>query len=84
MTHLKFNEQLYDYNARGETSYHKFGCNTSQYQRNVTNMGIKLYNYLPYSLKILKSVKIFRNEVKRILLENSFYTVQEFCSWKES
>jgi hypothetical protein len=47
-------------------------------------MGIKLYNSLSYRLKTLNSVKILKNEVKQILLENLFYTVQEFCSWKES
>jgi hypothetical protein len=35
-------------------------------------------------LKTVNSVKIFKNEVKWILLENSLYAVQEFCSWKES
>jgi hypothetical protein len=84
MTLLKSNEKLYEFNTRGKTNYHKFCCNTSQYQRSVTNMGVKLRNCLPDRLKTLKSVKIFKNKVKRILLENSFYTVQEFCSWKES
>jgi hypothetical protein len=47
-------------------------------------MGVKLYNCLPNGLKTLNSVKIFKNEVKWTRLENSFYTVREFCSWKES
>jgi hypothetical protein len=83
-THLKSNEQLYDYNTRGKTNYHKLSCNTSQYQKSVTNMGVKLYNCLPNRLKTLTSVNIFKYEVKRILLENPFYTVHEFYNWKES
>jgi hypothetical protein len=46
-THLKSNEQLYDYNTRGKTNYHKLSCNTSQYQKSVTNMVVKLYNCMP-------------------------------------
>jgi hypothetical protein len=71
-------------NTRGKTNYHKLSCNTSQYQRSDTNMGVKIYNCLSNRLKTLKSVKIYKNEVKQILLENSFYTVPEFCSWKDS
>jgi hypothetical protein len=44
-------------------------------------MGVKLYNCLPNRLQTLNSVKIFKNDVKRILLENSLYTVQEFCNF---
>jgi hypothetical protein len=81
-TPLKSNEQLYDYNTRGKTNYHKLSCNTSQYQKSVTNMGVKLYNCLPNRLKTLTSVNIFKYEVKRILLENPFYTAHEFYNWK--
>jgi hypothetical protein len=83
-THLKSNEQLYGYNTRGKTNYHKLSCNTSQYQNSVTNMGVKLYICLPNRLKTLTSVNLFKNEVKRILLETPFYTVHEFYNWKES
>ena len=44
-------------------------------------MGVKLYNCLPNRLQTLNSAKIFKNDVKRILLESSFYTVQEFCNF---
>jgi hypothetical protein len=81
-THLKSNEQPYDYNTRGKTNYHKLSHNASQYQKSVTNMGVKLYNCLPNRLNTLTSVNIFKYEVKRILLENAFYTVHEFYNWK--
>jgi hypothetical protein len=47
-------------------------------------MGVKLYNCLPNRLKTLISVNLFKYEVKRILLENPFYTLHEFYNWKES
>jgi hypothetical protein len=84
MVNLKTNSQVHDCNPRGKNNCHILGCNTSQYQKSVTNMGIKLYNSVPNSIKSLNCPTKFKKEVKQILLDNAFYTLQEFYSWKDS
>jgi len=44
----------------------------------MTNMGIKLFNKLPVQIKHLDNYKCFEGEVKTFLLNNSFYTIEEF------
>jgi len=41
-------------------------------------MGIKLFNKLPVEIKQLDNYKNFEEEVKTFLLNNSFYTIEEF------
>jgi hypothetical protein len=41
-------------------------------------MGIKLYNKLPVQIKLLDNYKGFKREVKTFLLNNTFYTIEEF------
>jgi hypothetical protein len=72
---LKNNSQVHDYNTRGKNNYHSLGFNTSQYEKSVTNMGIKLYNSKPNSIKSLNCPTKFKKEVKQILLDNTFYTL---------
>jgi hypothetical protein len=84
MVNLKTNSQVHDYNTRGKNNYHILGCNTSQYQKSVINMGIKLYNSMPNSITSLNCPTKFKKEAKQILLDNTFYTLHEFYSWKDS
>jgi hypothetical protein len=53
------------------------------YQKEVYYMTIKIYNRLPSSLKDLTyKKKQFKLTLKRYLLENSFYSLQEFFNTK--
>jgi hypothetical protein len=40
-------------------------------------MGIKIHN-LPSELKAIEKFKVFKNTLKRYLLQNCFYSLQEF------
>jgi len=48
------------------------------YQKSVINMGIKLFNKLPMQIKQLDKYKNFKKEVKAFLIQNAFYTIEEF------
>ena len=53
----------------------------TKYQRGVYYVGIKIYNYLPLKIKQLSSnINHYKEELK-ILLQGSFYTVEEFHDW---
>jgi len=41
-------------------------------------MGIALYNELPQNLKKLDMKHTFKNKVKKVLLQNVFYSVDEY------
>jgi hypothetical protein len=42
------------------------------------NMGIKLYNKLPTQIKQVNTYKSFKKEVKKFLVHNAIYTIEEF------
>jgi hypothetical protein len=45
-------------------------------------MGVKLYKILPLRIKKMNGLKQFRREVKLILLNETFYTLEEFLQAK--
>jgi hypothetical protein len=45
-------------------------------------MGVRLYKCLPLKIKKLGNFKQFRKEVKLMLWNNSFYTIEEFLQAK--
>jgi hypothetical protein len=45
-------------------------------------MGVRPYKCLPLKIKELDNFKQFRKEVKSILFNNSFYTLEEFLQAK--
>jgi hypothetical protein len=45
-------------------------------------MGVKLYIRLPLRIKKMDGLKQFRREVKLILLNETFYTLEEFLQAK--
>lgn len=53
-------------------------CNTVHLKITVINVGIKIHNSLPPELKGIGNVKVFKNKLNRYLLQNCFYSLQEF------
>jgi hypothetical protein len=47
----------------------------------VNNLGTKLYNKLPNYLKNSESLKHFKKQLKAVLLQETFYTVDEYLSY---
>jgi hypothetical protein len=56
---------------------HIQGCNTGLYQKSIVNMGVKLYNKLRERLKGMNSFQGFKKEAKFLLINNSFYIIEE-------
>jgi hypothetical protein len=82
IVNLKTNSQVHDYNTRGKNNYHILGCNTSQYQKSVTNLGIKLYNSMPNRIKSLNCPTKFKKEVKKYYLTTHFIPYKNFTVGK--
>ena len=50
-------------------------------KNNGLNMGITLFNKLPEQLKKLETKHRFKNNVKKYLLQNVFYSVNEYLTY---
>ena len=75
---MKQNIEIHGHNTRKKYDLHTQHCSTVLYQKSVTNTGIKLFNKLPIQIKQLDDYKVFKRVVKKLLLHNSFYTIEEF------
>jgi hypothetical protein len=79
---LKHNCKIHEYNTRSKHDLHIQSRNTALLQNSVLHMGVRLYKCLPLEIKKLDNFKQFRKEVKLMLLNNSFYTFEEFLQAK--
>ena len=59
-------------------TYTLLTCKTNLAKNNGVNMGIALYNKLPQNLKKLDMKHTFKNKVKKFLLQNIFYSVDQY------
>lgn len=65
--------------------------NLTKYGKGVYHMGVKIYNGLPYNLKVISNdTNKFKVSLKEFLYLNSFYTLEEFvkslrlCNYTQS
>ena len=73
---MKHNSEIHGHNTRRKQDLQQ--CNTTLYQKSVMNMGTKLYNKLPIQIKQLDTYKGFKKEVKKFLVHNAVYKIEEF------
>jgi hypothetical protein len=79
---IKYSYDFHEYNTRSKHDLHTQACNTSSLQKSVLHMGVKLHKCLPLRIKKMDGLKQFRTVVKSILLNETFYTVEEFLQAK--
>jgi hypothetical protein len=61
---------------------HNKPCNTNLYKTSVINMGVQLYNGVPSNMKKLEEYKpTYKRELKYFLIDNAFYSVEEFLCY---
>ena len=70
---LKQNRLIHGHNTRSKLKFHVEFCNTVLFQKSVVNMGLKLYNKMPESLKKKDNFQLFNKGIKSLLLSHSFY-----------
>jgi hypothetical protein len=72
------NEQIHDHKTRRNMNLYIKPCNTSLYKKSVVNMGIRLYNKVPYNIKKVDEYKPYKRKLKSFLTEQAFYSLDEF------
>ena len=75
---LKKNCEIHKHNMRSKYEPHTQSRNKSLLQKSVLHVGVRLYKSSPLRIKKLDKFNRFRKEVKSILLNNSFYILEEY------
>jgi hypothetical protein len=80
---FKSNSEIYGRNTRHNNNLHYPTCNLTVFQKAVYYLGIKVFNSLPSSIRNLAhDVKHFKIVLRRLLLLNSFYSLEEYLDCK--
>ena len=78
------NEELYTIKTRNSYNLQPPLSHLTKYQKGVHYTGIRIFNHLPTSIKsIANETKEFKKTLKRFLLDNTFYSTDEFFNYKE-
>ena len=80
MEKMKSNGEIHNHCTRQKLNLHIQRCRTTLLKNSTTNMGIKLYNKLPNTLKRIDKIQEFKKRLKYFLLSNVFYSVDEYMS----
>jgi hypothetical protein len=76
--------EVHSFNSRFQYYLHIPTANLTVYQKGVWYSGARIYNHLPPALKQLSDDTLkFKAALKRFLLTNSFYTMEEYYNWKQ-
>jgi hypothetical protein len=76
------NNEIHEHDTQQVHNLHLPPANLQKYQSGVFYMGIKLYNCLPpYIKKESNNIIKFEFLLKKILLDNTFYSLNEFYNF---
>ncbi|PNF40377.1 hypothetical protein B7P43_G01597 [Cryptotermes secundus] len=81
---FKFNSELYNRNTRyNNKKFHYPTCKLTVFQKGVYYHGITVFNWLPPNIRNLaQDVKHFKIVLRRFLLMNSFYSLEDYFDCK--
>jgi hypothetical protein len=80
---FKTNSYIHSFNTRFNHNLHIPVANLAAFQKGVWYSVTKVNNHLPLPLKQLShNVFKFKAALKGFLFANSFYTLEEYYSWK--
>jgi hypothetical protein len=80
---FKTNFVVHKFNTRFNYDLHLPTAKLTIFKKGVCYSGIKIYNHLPLHLEQLSNdINKFKSALKRFLLTNSFYTLDEYCIWQ--
>jgi hypothetical protein len=80
MERMKYNEEVHDHCTCQKSDLHILFCRTTFLKNSSANVGIKLYNKLPNTIKRLEKIQEFKRRLKHFLLQHILYSVDEYMS----
>jgi hypothetical protein len=69
-------------NTRFNNKVHFLTCNLAAFQKGIYYHDVKVFNGLPPNIILAYDVKLFKTALKRFLLLNSFYSLDEYFDYK--
>ena len=70
---------VHNHNTRSAKNFHLPITNLTIHQNGAHYTGITMCNYLPTDIKSLANeIQVFKKTLKRFLLDNSFYSIDEY------
>ena len=75
---------IHDYETRHRSDFQTQSCRTDSFKKSVINLGTKLYNKLPNYFKNLDNLNPFKKQLKAFLLQQTFYSVDEYLSYVQA
>jgi hypothetical protein len=76
--------EIHKYKTRSNNNLHLPVVNLKKFNKGAYISGIKVFNNLPQSIKILaNNEKSFKSTLKRFLYHHSFYSMNEYYQYKE-
>jgi hypothetical protein len=82
---FKLNSDIHGFLTRYDNDFHLTSTNLKLFGKGVFHSRIKTYNHLPQTIKELSHVvNQFRLALKRFIISNSFYSLEEYfdINWK--
>ena len=73
---------IHNHNTRNANHLHMPAANITKYKKGNYYMGSKIYNQLPSYIKdLVNNEKIFKKTLQRFLIDNAFYSIDEFLNF---
>jgi hypothetical protein len=79
---FKSNSEVYISNTRHSFDLHLPSPRLTTYQKGTFYMGIRCFHNLPFEIKALVNVKVYKIALKNFLYLHSFYSLQEYFDLK--
>jgi hypothetical protein len=81
---FNFNNEIHKYTTRFHRNLHVPTVNTTKFKKGAYISGIKVYNQLPQSIKILANdEKSFKFALKKFLYHHYFYSMDKYFQYRE-
>jgi hypothetical protein len=77
---MKHNEEVHDHCTRQKSDFHIQFRRTKLFKNSTANVGVKLYNKFPNTIKRLEKIQEFKRRLKYFLLQHIFCSVDEYVS----
>jgi hypothetical protein len=78
------NADLYSIKTRNSCNLNLPLPHLTNYKKRVHCAGTWLFNHLPTSIKnTANETKVFKKTLKKFLMDNSFYSIDEFINFRE-
>jgi hypothetical protein len=78
METVKYNEEVHDHCTRQKSDINIQFCRTTLLKNSSANVGIKLYNKLPNTMKRLEKIHEFKEDCSTFCCNLFFYSVDEY------